>query len=103
MPLSGNIRSRTDFTLEFGVEDVLIIGRRASVRSFNSIICTYVSEVHCGVRRRQKEINMANEKRRGNREIQKPEALSAPSGPTEMFLVNPDELAAALEADRVSA
>jgi hypothetical protein len=45
---------------------------------------------------------MANEKRRGNREIQKPEALSAPSGPTEMFLVNPDELAAALETDRVA-
>lgn len=30
-------------------------------------------------------------------------ALSAPGGPTEMFLVNPDELAAALEADRVAA
>ena len=29
-------------------------------------------------------------------------ALSAPSGPTEMFLVNPDELAAALETDRVA-
>ena len=102
MPLSGNIRSRTDFTLEFGVEEVLTIGRRASIRSFNSIVCNYVSEVSYGIRRRQKETNMANEKRRGNREIQKPEALSAPSGPTEMFLVNPDELAAALEADRVA-
>ena len=30
-------------------------------------------------------------------------ALSAPGGPIEMFLVNPDELAAALEADRVAA
>ncbi len=30
-------------------------------------------------------------------------ALSAPGGPTEMFLVNPGELAAALEADRVAA
>jgi hypothetical protein len=30
-------------------------------------------------------------------------ALSAPGGPTEMFLVNPDELAAALEAGRVAA
>jgi hypothetical protein len=30
-------------------------------------------------------------------------ALSAPGGPTEMFLVNLDELAAALEADRVAA
>jgi hypothetical protein len=29
-------------------------------------------------------------------------ALSASSGPTEMFLVNPDELAAALETDRVA-
>ena len=30
-------------------------------------------------------------------------ALSAPGGVNEMFLVNPDELAAALEADRVAA
>ncbi len=30
-------------------------------------------------------------------------ALSGPGGPTEMFLVNPDELAAAFEADRVAA
>jgi hypothetical protein len=30
-------------------------------------------------------------------------ALSEPGGPIEMFLVNPDELAAALEADRVAA
>ena len=30
-------------------------------------------------------------------------ALSGPGGPTEMFLVNPDELAAALETDRVAA
>jgi hypothetical protein len=30
-------------------------------------------------------------------------ALSAPGGPTEMFLVNPDELAAAFEADRAAA
>ena len=30
-------------------------------------------------------------------------ALSAPGGLIEMFLVNPDELAAALEADRVAA
>jgi len=30
-------------------------------------------------------------------------ALSAPGGPVEMFLVNPDELAAALETDRVAA
>ncbi len=30
-------------------------------------------------------------------------ALSAPGGPAEMFLVNPDELAAALETDRVAA
>ena len=30
-------------------------------------------------------------------------ALSARRGPAEMFLVNPDELAAALEADRVAA
>ena len=30
-------------------------------------------------------------------------ALSAPGGTTEMFLVNPDELAAALEADSVAA
>jgi len=30
-------------------------------------------------------------------------ALSEPGGPTEMFLVNPNELAAALEADRVAA
>ncbi len=29
-------------------------------------------------------------------------ALSAPGGPTEMILVNPDELAAALEADRAA-
>jgi hypothetical protein len=29
-------------------------------------------------------------------------ALSAPGGRSEMFLVNPDELAAALEADRVA-
>ena len=29
-------------------------------------------------------------------------SLSAPSGPTEMFLVNPEELAAALETDRVA-
>ncbi len=29
-------------------------------------------------------------------------ALSAPGRPIEMFLVNPDELAAALEADRVA-
>jgi hypothetical protein len=27
-------------------------------------------------------------------------ALSAPGGPNEMFLVNPDELAAAVESDR---
>jgi hypothetical protein len=30
-------------------------------------------------------------------------ALSAPGGVNEMFLVNPDELAAALKADRVAA
>ena len=30
-------------------------------------------------------------------------AISTPGGPVEMFLVNPDELAAALEADRVAA
>jgi hypothetical protein len=30
-------------------------------------------------------------------------ALSGPGGPVEMFLVNPDELAAAFEADRVAA
>jgi hypothetical protein len=29
-------------------------------------------------------------------------ALSAPGGPIEMFLVNPDELAAAVEADRAA-
>ncbi|HKN27458.1 MAG TPA: hypothetical protein VJY34_06045 [Roseiarcus sp.] len=29
-------------------------------------------------------------------------ALSAPGGPKEVFLVNPDELAAALEADRAA-
>jgi hypothetical protein len=29
-------------------------------------------------------------------------ALSEPGGPVEMFLVDPDELAAALEADRVA-
>ncbi len=30
-------------------------------------------------------------------------ALSAPGGPTEMFLINPGELDAALEADRAAA
>jgi hypothetical protein len=30
-------------------------------------------------------------------------AISTPGGPVEIFLVNPDELAAALEADRVAA